>query len=148
MAWGLLNWARSENGLKTNIHQIWVYSEYRKTKTKLFTLATDKDGGEGVNSKKGCFGRKAKFSGTLKVLSRIGRLRRSSGDFGDLRETRSKKLKFWIFFPESSGRYSRISGGLLFILGSAQTAFVRVVTPCHKGQRHSSKLVKTCSKYM
>ena len=31
--------------------------------------------------------------------------------------------------PKKSGRYSKFSGGLLFTHGSAQTAFVRAVTP-------------------
>ena len=84
----------------------------------------------GVNSKKGCFGRKTKFFWESEDFVGIGeawenfRGKRSGGVqiLGNLRV-------FWECLPKISGRYSTFLGGLLFRHGSAPTAFVRAVIP-------------------
>ena len=75
----------------------------------------------GVNSKKGCFGRKTKFFQESKDFSG----KREAWDI--FRETQSNKVKisgskFETFLgvpPKNLGQYSSFLGGLLFTHGSA-----------------------------
>ena len=97
----------------------------------------------GINSKKGCFGRKIK---KLKFFWESEDFANDREAWEIFRETRGKEVKF-LGSLRFSGNVSqkfgtifqRFSGGILFLYGSAQTAFVWAVTPSPLPQYQPNK---------